>query len=380
MENTTMSERIPAELFPPGEFIEEELEARGWSKGDLADVMGRPAQLVSTIISGKRSITLETAEDLAAAFGTSAELWINLDTSYRLWKSRADNPADSRIDVRLKAELYEYAPVNEVIRRKWVPDSKHDIARLKHDICGHLRVSEIGDIPNVDLVARKSADETLISHFAWYYRACDIAKSVSTERYTATRLRKAIEELKSLAKNAEDVRHVPEVLARGGVRLVVVEHLQKTKIDGAAFWLDKKSPVVAMSMRHGRIDYFWHTLGHELGHVVANDGNAIDNELVSGDRESIDSEREEKADAFASEMLISHDRLGRFIARKGKYFSKKSIVGFADDVGVHPGIVVGQLQHRRAISWTHSRKMLVSVRDEITESALTDGWGHCPAI
>lgn len=380
MENTAMSTRFPAELFPPGEHIEEELDARGWSKGDLADVMGRPAQLVSGIISGRRSITLETAEDLAAAFGTSAEFWINLDTSYRLWKNRIDNPDDDRNSVRKKAAIYEYAPVNEMIRRKWIPDVKGDVGRLEREICGYLGTLRVGETPQVDLVARKTADETTIAHIAWYCRARELAKPLKAEKYTDSRREKAIAELRALAKNAEDIRHVPDVLSRGGIRLVIVEHLQKTKIDGAAFWLDSRSPVIVMSMRHGRIDYFWHTLGHELGHISAKDGGAIDVDLVGGTCDAVVTEREQLADAYASEMLVPQDRLVRFITRKGKYFSKESIIGFAEVIGVHPGIVVGQLQYRGAIKWTHSREMLVSVRDEITESALTDGWGHTPHI
>ena len=54
--------RIPAEIFPPGEFIREELEARNWTQGDLAEILDRPLQLVNEIVLGKRSITPETAQ------------------------------------------------------------------------------------------------------------------------------------------------------------------------------------------------------------------------------------------------------------------------------------------------------------------------------
>jgi HTH-type transcriptional regulator/antitoxin HigA len=47
-------------------------------------------------------------------------------------------------------------------------------------------------------------------------------------------------------------------------------------------------------------------------------------------------------------------------------------------VKVHPGIVVGQLQFRGEITYAHSRDMLAGVRSTITQSALTDGWGHTP--
>ena len=53
-----MNARMPAEVFPPGEFLREELEAREWSQQELADILDRPARLVSELISGKRAITL----------------------------------------------------------------------------------------------------------------------------------------------------------------------------------------------------------------------------------------------------------------------------------------------------------------------------------
>ena len=73
-----------AEVFPPGEFIREKLEARGWTQNDLAEILGRPLAAVNQILQGKRAITPRTARELAAAFGTSAELWLNLETAYRL--------------------------------------------------------------------------------------------------------------------------------------------------------------------------------------------------------------------------------------------------------------------------------------------------------
>jgi HTH-type transcriptional regulator/antitoxin HigA len=74
-----MGNRAAAEVFASGEFISEELEARGWTQVELAEVMGCPAQLISELISAKRAITPETAKGLGAAFGTGPELWMNLE-------------------------------------------------------------------------------------------------------------------------------------------------------------------------------------------------------------------------------------------------------------------------------------------------------------
>jgi len=81
-----------AEVFPPGEFLRDELDARNWTQSDLARILGRPLQVVNQIITGKKSITPQTAVELAAALGTSPDLWLNLETSYRLAKTPPANP------------------------------------------------------------------------------------------------------------------------------------------------------------------------------------------------------------------------------------------------------------------------------------------------
>jgi addiction module HigA family antidote len=79
-------ERItrPARAIAPGRILTRELEARGWTQKDLAGIMGRPTQTINEIVKGTKQITPETVLELAEAFGTSAELWTNLEAQYRL--------------------------------------------------------------------------------------------------------------------------------------------------------------------------------------------------------------------------------------------------------------------------------------------------------
>lgn len=88
-----MSTRIPAEAFPPGDWIREGLEDRGWTQSDLAEILGRPIQLVNELIAGKKSITPETAKGLAEAFDMSPQFWLNLDAAYQLYISRDADPS-----------------------------------------------------------------------------------------------------------------------------------------------------------------------------------------------------------------------------------------------------------------------------------------------
>ena len=88
-----MKPRKPAEVFPPGDYIREELAARGWSQVDFAKIIGRSQPAVNEMINGKRGITPESALALSAAFGTSAEFWMNLQTMYSLAEARTDMKA-----------------------------------------------------------------------------------------------------------------------------------------------------------------------------------------------------------------------------------------------------------------------------------------------
>ena len=53
---------VPAEVFQPGEYLRDELNARGWTQGDFAKIIGRPLQVVNEIVNGKKRITVETAK------------------------------------------------------------------------------------------------------------------------------------------------------------------------------------------------------------------------------------------------------------------------------------------------------------------------------
>ena len=84
---------IPAEVFPPGEFLRDELNARGWSQADFARIIVRPLQAVNEIINARKRMTVETAKAIGLALGTGPELWLNLEITYRLSTTPAPDPA-----------------------------------------------------------------------------------------------------------------------------------------------------------------------------------------------------------------------------------------------------------------------------------------------
>jgi HTH-type transcriptional regulator / antitoxin HigA len=365
------------EAFTPGEYIREELETRGWSQLDLAEILGRPPQAVNEIISGKRAITPDTAHALADAFGTSAQLWMNLDSAYQL--ARLANRDDS---VSRKAKLYEVAPLKDMQKRGWIEQSS-SITVLESQVLDFYGIKNLEQPIYLHHAARKSTDYGSITpaQLAWLYRARNLAHAISTTgKFSQSSLERALVELGQLKADVEETRKVAAVLAKAGVRFLIVAPLPHSKIDGVCFWLDEESPVIALSLRFDRIDWFWHTLIHEIAHLKNGEGKehpTLDTQLVGADAQPFEQkmDSEKNADVFATSFLIDQSKLDNFIARVHPLYSRVKIAAFANKVHVHPGIVVGQLQHRKKIAYAHSREYVEKVKDVVTATTLTDGWG-----
>ena len=361
---------------PPGEFIREALLERGWTQADLGLIIGRHVPAINEIIHGKRPITPELAVDLATAFQTTPEIWMEREMTYRLALVSQSDP-----ETRRRARLMELAPAKEMEKRGWIK-SVSSFPALEAEILRFFAMDSLDDEPNIRAVARQTfrADELTATQRAWVGRAAQLASVLNVRRFTQAGFESALPEIRKLAESVEKTRHVPRLLAEAGVRLVIVEPLSKSKIDGAAFWLESETPapVIVLSVRFDRFDSFWHTLAHELSHIKYGDSQSVDSNLVGETKIEMLNEMEDRADRAAVEYLVPKERLDSFIIRIRPFYSKVKITQFAQRMGVHPGIVNGQLQYRKEIGWNVNREMLVKVRDLLTDAAITDGWGKAP--
>jgi len=198
-------------------------------------------------------------------------------------------------------------------------------------------------------------------------------------KYSPEALRSTLDKLRELLVSPDATRKVPRLLAECGVRFALVESLSSAKIDGACFWLNDQSPVVGMTLRHDRIDNFWFVLRHELEHVRKYHGQAVialDTELEgesAGTGPNIP-EEERVANEAATSFTIPPKKLKMFMDRKSPFFADRDVVAFARMIGVHPGIVVGQIHHLTG-RYELLRHHLVKIRSCISPSAIVDGWG-----
>jgi HTH-type transcriptional regulator/antitoxin HigA len=358
---------VPAQPFPPGEYIQDELEARTWTIDDLADVTGISTRQLKNLIHAKSGITPDSAKALADAFGQDAQTWMNLQAAYEL----AIHAQEER-DVARKSRLYTKAPIRELKRRGWISDT-NDVDVLERDLCTLLNIPSISDQPNLSVAARKASyDADTAAQVVWYCRCRQLAKGVGAVRYSDELWKPCVEKLLALSEHAENVRLVPKVLAECGIRLVLVQHLRHTKIDGVALWLDESAPVIAMSLRYDRIDNFWFTLMHEMIHVKYREQSPVDVDICapSDDLPSM----EVRANQEAANCLIPSAKIESLIQRIHPHYSQTRIVQFAQTRKVHPGVVVGQLHGRGQLKYNQLRQLLVKVREHIFGNALTDGW------
>jgi addiction module HigA family antidote len=73
----------------PGEILREEfMKPLGLTQVDLATRLGVSLQRLNGILRGRRAVTADTALLLARAFGTSPQLWMNLQTNVDLWDAQ----------------------------------------------------------------------------------------------------------------------------------------------------------------------------------------------------------------------------------------------------------------------------------------------------
>ena len=367
-----MSERISAEVFPPGEFLADELQERGWTQSEFAAIVRRPVKVVNEIIAGKKSITPETALEFAAALGTSPQYWLNLESAYQLWKSAPLAAADL---IAREAKLRERFPVREIIKRGWI-EASENFEIVESQVFKLYGIDSVDDEPQIAYAARRNANVDYSSlQEAWLFRVKQIAQSLPAPKYSEKKLRETVSTMETLLMDPEEVRHVPGMLIECGVRLVIVEPIPASKIDGVCFWINKgNAPVIGLTLKGDFIDRFWFNLRHEIEHVLRGDGKTkvmIDD--FDDDRYR-DDPAEVAANLKAAEFCVPQRELDDFILRHDPMYATKNFIGFSRLVKRHPGIVAGQLQNKIG---RHDlfKKFQARVRETITLTALTDGYG-----
>jgi HTH-type transcriptional regulator / antitoxin HigA len=344
---------VLAEAFPAGEFLADELEARGWTQAEFAAILDRPAQFVSEIISGKKEITRESAAQIGAALGTSAETWLSLQDKYFLWKQNQDTKAQSHLDdVRRRARLNVKGPI-AVLKKAGVL-AGNSLDELEDEVLRFFELKSLDEEPLLAVAAKRSNHGESLSALqtSWLYM---VRKAARQKSPTGSYSRKALEAigaaLPRVAKTPDDFATLPEMLGDVGVRLVYVPGLPGAKIDGCAMIVDK-TRVIGLSGRGKRLDKVLFALIHEIAHHthghVKEDAPIVETIEVDDDPDdqSDEATQEREANGTAARWVLPQG-----LPPLAERLSGPWVLEAAAQADIAPIMFVGHLQHLKKLDW-----------------------------
>ncbi len=351
-----METRIPRTYsdmaIPPGEVLEEELEARGMTQKELAARLGRPAQAINEIIKAKKSITPETAIGLGRVLGIDAQFWSNLEADYRMTLARIKERSTLMANMQ---SLEEY-PIREMIKRGWIQAEKDKPSKLKAlmKFLG-MAVAEPQAYQRAVGFRITEAAQRKVSLGAlavWLRKGELDAQEISAADYDEEVFSDALDQIRGMTNQSpkEFIPAISSLCAQAGVAFCMVRELPKSGTNGVTRWLTDRKALIQMSIRNKWADIFWFTFFHEACHLLKH--RTQRQVLIHGHDFDVDpgiAEIEKVADMFARDFLIAPVRWSNFCNEA--CFTTDSVREFAQSVGIAPFVVVGRLQKEKRIRY-----------------------------
>lgn len=329
---------VPPVKADPIESILFRMDQMGLTRKDLTKYIGSISK-VSEVLSRKRPLSLPMIRRLHQGLDIPADILIG------------DVETDSSVVESEPAIDFSRFPLKEMYERGCFgkfEGNVHHLKDLAEDLVAKL-MRELGlkqmgaAFLRAPLHQRgdRQADEVAIQ--AW--RMCVVRKAREAQppkEYKANSITPEwMRELAKLSAFDEGPKLAKEYLARHGITLVIEKHFKRTFLDGAAM-LDGDRPIVALTLRHDRIDNFWFALLHEVAHVARH--LTPEAPVFIDDLDRANSMRaEQEADEMASEALIPGAAWDT--AKVRHTMTSDDAVTFADQIGVAPAIVAGRLRH-----------------------------------
>ena len=335
-----LNEYMPDYLVTPGEMLKEYIESFGMTQAELAVRTGLANKTINEIIKGKSPITSSTSLKLERALGRPAHFWNNLEAQYQEQLARAQERERMEADV----EWLKNIPVKELADRNIISRRRDKPSQLR-EVLGFYGVSSVAAwhklwaAPAV-AARRSSCFETRQGPASAWLRLGELrAHEIDCQPFDKGRFKAALLEIRGLTRERPKVFQ-PKMIrlcAEAGVAVVFVREMKKAPWNGATKWLNSQKVMVLLSLRGKSEDKFWFSFFHEAGHVLYDNKR----ELLINDGNPQNDPREQRADKFAADTLISEKYNARIISIR----TKAELRTLAAQLGVSPGIVAGRYQH-----------------------------------
>ncbi len=292
-------ETHPIELPTAIEAIRFRMDQAGLKQQDLIPYLGSRSK-VSEVLSGKRSLSLSMMRKLHSELGIPAEVLLQ--------ESEATLPSP------MEGIEWKHFPLKEMLNRGWLPEADKELSVVKERAEEYLTrwAVPLGDYALEPALLRQhvrsgsKADGYALT--AWKIRVSLLALEQKLPAYqSGTITQDFIGDLVRLSYLDNGPVLAREFLQKNGIYFAVEEHLTHTHLDGAAIKMPNGAPLVALTLRHDRLDNFWFTLCHELAHIALHfDSDECDVFFDDLDQSEVNS-LEGEADKWASEALIPSD-------------------------------------------------------------------------
>ena len=345
---TERSAQLTSNLpIPPGEILEEELETIGMSQAELAARTGRPAQAINEIIRGRKALTHDTALELEKVLGIPAHIWTNLESQYRLTLAQEEE----REHLERQQERLREFPVREMEKRGWI-DFHDDPVEKTRALLAFLGFASFDawehswQNPAMGYRVTGKRPITIPSLAVWMRRGEIEANAIKTAPYDEKRFRLAVQNMRSLttAPAGEMIPAMQEECAAAGVAVAVVQELPKIGANGVAKWLTSSKALIQMNIRYRWHDIFWFSFIHECFHVLRHRLREV---YVDGI--NVDADEEREANTYAENILIPPSHWAEFLEEHDTV-SAEDVRSFANDIDIHPGIVVGRMHNDKVVA------------------------------
>ncbi|WP_342249206.1 XRE family transcriptional regulator [Sphingomonas sp. OTU376] len=324
--------------------------ARGMSQKDLGTFLGLKEQQIQRYEAERyRSASLDRLIEIADAL------------SVRI-SERAELVGNNRLEA-VTPEAWQAFPIAEMYKRGWFEDFSGTLAQARKAaaelVPGFLRGAHAQYAPiafhRKSVRSNGQVHEAAIA--AWEARIRSVADRDPPEAtFDRSRISDAwLEGLVRLSLDPNGPAASVDYLRAAGITLIVERQLPGTLLDGAALCSLDRHAIVALTLRHDRLDNFWFTLLHEIGHLKLHIGEgefaAIfdDTDAPAGDQVERD------ADLFAQEVLLSSEKWKLGVSRYTR--TEKAVMTDAKRFGVGPAIIAGRIR-READDYTLLRTLV----------------------
>jgi len=297
------------------------------------------------LIRGTQAVDEALAKSLSVAVGGTPTFWLKRQANY----DRALDLALRRVLGELDAWLERIPAPGTRPRGRLSEAQKIEELRKRMAFYGvnsfrawRARYGQVQDEAQFRTSKAFSSMDGSVS--LWLRQGEHEAALMTTKQWDPTKLRALLADILRLSKIRHPDRFLPKLKALGaeaGVAIVAVRTPEGCGASGACRLVAPDKAMVLASFRHLSDDHFWFTLLHEFGHLLLHSANAF----VDTDDTYVD-DREEQANEFASSCIIPPARWEEFANLP---YDRDSVLRFSVSLGVAPGLIVGQLQHRDAI-------------------------------